>query len=101
FESAARLSEWCVALTDETWDPVSRARVMVTRGIVLARLTRHADALPCYDAALQLYEEAGDEHFAAKVRMNRVHSYSHLARYDEALRDGEICDAVFTKLGEK
>ena len=33
--------------------------------------------------------------------MNRVMSYCHLSRYEDALRDGEISNDVFTRLGEK
>ena len=50
---------------------------------------------------MRLYAAAGDEKLAAKVRSNRVVCYCHLARYEEALRDGEIANEVFTRLGEK
>src|SRR6266850_2447289 len=101
FDSAGRLSEWCILLVQGLADPGIRASAAVTKGIALARVNEHAKALPYYDQALELYEQAGDELYASKVRMNRVSTYSHLSRYDEALRDVEISNEVFTRLGEK
>jgi CHAT domain-containing protein len=101
FDSAGRLSEWCVLLVQGLADPIIRASAAVTKGITLARVNEHAKALPYYDEALGLYEQAGDELYAAKVRMNRISSYSHLSRYEEALHDAEISNEVFTRLGEK
>ncbi|HYR43857.1 MAG TPA: CHAT domain-containing protein [Terriglobia bacterium] len=101
FDRAGRLSEWCVSLAQDLADPMIRARVLVTRGIALARVNEHANALSYFDEALCLYAAAGDEFMAAKVRINRIASYTHLSRYDEALRDGEINNEVLTRLGEK
>jgi tetratricopeptide (TPR) repeat protein len=101
FDLGGRLSEWCVLLGQELSDPMIRARILVTRGIALARLNENTRALEYFDEALALYEAAGDEVMAAKVRMNRISSYHHLSRYEDALRDGKINDEVLTRLGEK
>jgi CHAT domain-containing protein len=101
FDSANRLSDWCLALADDLKDPTALARATVTKGIVLARANDNLNALAHLDQAIQLYEEAGDELSAAKVRLNRIDCYRQLSRNDEALRDGEICKQVFSKLDEK
>jgi tetratricopeptide (TPR) repeat protein len=101
FEQAGRLSEWCISLSQELTDPVIKARTAVTRGIALVRISEEAAALPYFDDALRLYEEAGDEVLASKVRTNRIVSYCHLGRYEDALRDGEINNEVLSRLGEK
>ena len=101
FDRAGRLAEWCVSLAEDLPDPMIRARALVTRGIALARVNDHANALSYFDEALCLYTAAGDEFMAAKVRINRISSFTHLSRYEEALRDGEINNEVLTRLGEK
>lgn len=101
FDSAGRLSEWCLLLVQGLPDAAIRASATVTKGIALARMNEHAKALPYYDQALELYELAGDELHAAKVRMSRMSTYSHLSRYEEALSDAEISNEVFTRLGQK
>src|SRR5713101_5490894 len=72
FDRAGRLSEWCVSLAQDLPDPMIRARAFVTRGIALARVNDHANALSYFDEALCLYTAAGDEFMAAKVRINRI-----------------------------
>src|SRR2546425_11973814 len=69
FDSAGRLSDWCILLTERLSDPIIRASAAVTKGIALARVNEHAKALPYYDQALELYDQAGDELYASKVRM--------------------------------
>ena len=101
FEPASRLADWSVLFANELADAVVSARALVTKGIVLSRVNDHAIALTYFDDALALYEKAGDEFFAAKVRMNRITSYCHLSRYDEALRDANIAVQVFERLGQK
>src|SRR5881628_3237111 len=101
FNLACRLADWCVLLAADFNDPMVRARATVTKGITLARRNENSKALPYFDEAIALYGEAGDELSAAKVRLNRIHCYLYLARYDEALRDGEIASQVFTRMDEK
>ncbi|HEY2382005.1 MAG TPA: tetratricopeptide repeat protein, partial [Terriglobia bacterium] len=101
FEAALQLSERCLELSSNMPDPAVRARALVTKGITLARTDDHLNALKLYDTAIQLYESANDELAAAKVRMNRVHSYCHLSRYEDALRDGEAGNRIFARFGEK
>jgi CHAT domain-containing protein/tetratricopeptide (TPR) repeat protein len=101
FDLAGRLSEWCILLSQEFTDPLIRARTTVTKGIALGRANDDAKALPYFDEALRLYEEAGDEVLAAKVRTNRIMCYCHLGRYEDALRDGEMNNDVLSRLGEK
>src|SRR2546421_3105821 len=101
FDSAGRLSHWCLLLVQESADPIIKARAMVTKGLALARVNDVAQALPYFDEALQLYENAGEALDAARVRMNRVSCYSHLSRYQEAMRDAEIGKQTFARLGEK
>jgi CHAT domain-containing protein len=101
FQSAMRLSEWCLQLSENVPAVAVRARALVTRGITLARMDQLAESLPFLDAAIALYQSSGDELATAKVWMNRVHCYSTLGRYEEALRDGENSNRVFSELGEK
>jgi CHAT domain-containing protein len=101
FDSASRLSDWCLHLVIDLNDPVANARANVTKGITLARVNDNINALSYFDAAIRLFEDADDEHSAAKVRVNRVACYRQLGRYDEALRDGEITKQVFTRVGDK
>src|SRR5689334_15528855 len=67
---AGRLSHWCLLLVQESADPIMKARAMVSRGLALARVNDVAEALPYFDEALLLYENAGEELDAARVRMN-------------------------------
>ena len=101
FDSAGRLSDWCLLLAADLNDPMIQARATVTKGITLARANENAKALSYFDQAIRLYEEAGDELSSAKARLNRIECYRQLTRYDEALRDGEVTSQVFTRLGEK
>ncbi len=101
FDSANRLSDWCLALADSLGDAMVRARATVTKGITLARTSENAKALSYFDEAIRLYDEAGDELSSAKVRLNRIECYRQLTRYDEALHDGKITCQVFMRLGEK
>src|SRR5256712_2947143 len=101
FDSANRLSDWCLALADSLGDAMVRARATVTKGITLARTSENAKALPYFDEAIRLYDEAGDELSSAKVRLNRIECYRQLTRYEEALHDGKITCQVFTRLGQK
>jgi tetratricopeptide (TPR) repeat protein len=101
FDSANRLSDWCLALTIDLKDLMAQARASVTKGIVLSRANSNSKALEYLDQAIHLYEEAGDEFSAAKVRVNRIECYRHLSRYGDALRDGEMSTEVFARLGEK
>src|SRR5437016_1929142 len=101
FDSANRLSDWCLALADSLDDAMVRARATVTKGITLARTSENAKALPYFDEAIRLYDEAGDELSSAKVRLNRIECYRQLTRYEEALHDGKITCQVFTRLGQK
>ena len=101
FDSARRLAQWCLLLAQESADPITKARALVSRGLALARVNDVAQALPYFDEALRLYEDAGEELDAARVRMNRVSCYSHLSRYHEAMRDAEIGKQTFIRLGDK
>src|SRR6266568_4622670 len=101
FDSANRLSDWCLALADSLGDAMVRARATVTKGITLARTSENAKALSYFDEAIRLYDEAGDQLSSAKVRLNRIECYRQLTRYDEALHDGKITCQVFMRLGEK
>ncbi len=101
FKSANRLADWCLVLADDLKDPMAQARATVTKGIVLARANDNLSALTFLDEAIRLYEKAGDQLSAAKVRVNRIECYRHLSRYDEALRDGEISTEVFTRRSAK
>src|SRR5437867_3403872 len=101
FDSANRLSDWCLELADTLGDAMVRARAAVTKGITLARTSENAKALSYFDEAIRLYDEAGDELSSAKVRLNRIECYRQLTRYDEALQDGKITCQVFTRLGQK
>ena len=101
FNSANRLSDWCVVLAASLDDPAIKAGATVTKGITLARTNENAKALSYFDEAIRLYNEAGDELSAAKVRLNRVECYRQLTRYTDALHDGEISYQVFMRLGEK
>ena len=78
FQSAMRLSEWCLQLSENVPAVAVRARALVTRGITLARMDQLAESLPFLDAAIALYQSSGDELATAKVWMNRVHCYSTL-----------------------
>src|SRR2546422_9000924 len=55
FDSAGRLSDWCISLAQDVADPMIRAGAGVTKGIALARVNEDARALPYFDEALQLY----------------------------------------------
>src|SRR5438876_2808510 len=101
FNSANRLSDWCVVLAASLDDPAIKAGATVTKGITLARTNENAKALSYFDEAIRLYNEAGDELSAAKVRLNRIECYRQLTQYDEALHDGKITCQVFTRLGQK
>ncbi len=100
-DTAGRLADWCILLVPDLDDQIMTAKATATKGIALARRHDHANSLSYFDEALRLYEHAGDELLAAKVRMNRISIYGHLSRYDEALRDADISNEVFTRLGEK
>src|SRR5947209_1069966 len=86
FGSADRLADWLVALA-EGCKPIDQARALTAKGIVLARIDRHPEALPYFDSAIAICQDVGDEPYAAKIRRNRIASYSTLLRYDEAFRD--------------
>src|SRR5437879_10566916 len=101
FDSANRLSDWCLALADGLGDAMVRARATVTKGITLARTSENAKALSYFDEAIRLYDEAGDELSSAKVRLNRIECYRQLTHYDEALHDGKITCQVFIQIGQK
>jgi tetratricopeptide (TPR) repeat protein len=101
FDSATRLADWCLLLAAEKKDTLTEARAAVTKGITLARVSDDVQALAYFDEAIRLYDEAGDEVSSAKVRVNRIKCYCDLSRYDDALRDAEISNAVFTRRGEK
>src|SRR3989449_6484068 len=101
FDSANRLSDWCLALADSLGDAMVLARATVTKGITLARTSENAKALSYFDEAIRLYDESGDELSSAKVRLNRIECYRQLTRYEEALHDGKITCQVFTRLGQK
>lgn len=101
FDSALRLSERCMSLAERVPDPILKAQAMVTRGIALARVDEHAKAVTHYDEALRIYEEAGQDLPAAKARLNRIWSYCHLSRYEDAVRDGQINIEILERLGEK
>ena len=101
FDSANRLSDWCLLLASERDEPVTQARASVTKGITLARRNENAKALSYFDEAIRRYDEVGEELSSAKVRLNRIECYRQLTRYDEALRDAGISRQVFTRLGDK
>src|SRR5262249_4440028 len=101
FDSADRLSDWCLLLSTDLNNPIALARATVTKGLTLAKKSEDAKALSYFDEALCLYDEVGDELSSAKVRLNRIKCYCDLSRYEEARRDGEISNDVFTRLGEK
>src|SRR5438477_659905 len=101
FDSALRLSERCMSLAENLSDPILKAKAMVTRGIALARVHEDARALTYYDEALRIYEHAGEQLLAARARQNRILSYCHLGRYEDAVRDGNINVEVLERLGEK
>lgn len=101
FETADRISDNCMALAREFRDPVITAHALTTKGVVLGRINEHAKALLYFDEALQLYEQAGEAFYAAKIRLNRIACYGNLSMYDDALRDGAINNEALTRIGEK
>ncbi len=63
-----------------------RAELAVHRGLVLARLGRSAEALPCFDSALRVLDEQTSPTAVARARLNR----GLLLTYDGHLRKAEI-----------
>lgn len=101
FDLALRLSDWGILLAVQLDDPAARARAAVTKGIALARAQEQVKALSYFNEAIHLYESAGDELAAAKVRVNRIDCYRSQSRYAEALLDGEISKDIFSRHGDK
>ncbi len=100
-DSALLLSEWSVLLADCLSDPVSKGRAIVSRAVTRVRMGDNAVALSDLNEALDLFEKAGNALWAANVRVNRVIAYSHFSRYEDALRDAQMAEAVLERHEEK
>src|SRR5207249_2198307 len=85
FDSANRLSDWCLALADSLGDAMVRARATVTKGITLARTSENAKALPYFDEAIRLYDEAGDDKSLSMVYWNQAVALTSLNRGPDAV----------------
>ena len=101
FDSAHRLSDWLLVLAADVGDPMTRAQAAQTKAVTLLRTNQDVRAVEYFDEAIRLYAESGDEFSAARARLDRVSAYSHLGRFEEALRDAEITNEVFTRLDNK
>ncbi|MCA8954216.1 MAG: CHAT domain-containing protein [Planctomycetes bacterium] len=65
-------------------DGAGIAQVAGTRGIVLSRMGRYAEALQAYETAREYFEGSADERALASLEGNVANVYSALGRLDEA-----------------
>lgn len=76
-----------------------RAELDVHRGLVLARLGRSAEALPCFDAALRVLDESASPTAVARARLNRGVMLTYAGRFRDAERDFHRCLALSVSHG--
>jgi class 3 adenylate cyclase/tetratricopeptide (TPR) repeat protein len=96
----ARIEE-ASALAEETGDRFSVANTLVQKARVLDEFGRGAEALPCFDRGVAIFNELGARWEMADARAARGIAYRNLGRLDEAEAELRFAIRTAEELGDR
>ncbi len=94
-------TELVLALADKLGGAREQSRARRARGQALSYADRFDDALPLFDQASDIAEQADLPLEAARARMSSIHPLASMGRYDDAIAAGEAARAAFLASGER
>ncbi len=80
-------------------DEHARARLLISTGIVYARLNDHGKAAEAYAAAREIFQALGDKEGIAKTSLNLANILSNIDRFEQADKLYEECRNLSDELG--
>jgi CHAT domain-containing protein len=98
---ADRLARVARLLAELLADEGAHAQSLRAAGHVLYARGRWAEALECYDAALELFRRLGQEWNVARTLNGAIQTLSYLGRYDRAFAAAEEARRIFARHGDR
>jgi len=100
-QDALVLSDEASALAEETGDPFSIAITTVQRARVFEEMGRMAEAIPCFDAGIAIFEDLGARWEQGDAIGERGIAKRELGLLDEAEEDLQTAIHISEELGER
>jgi CHAT domain-containing protein len=97
-ERMARSAAW---LSGRLEDPAARAAGLRAMGHIMERKRRYQAGLACFEEALGIYRQAGNEIETGRTLNASLQCLMYLGRYDDALDNARRAEEIFERHGDR